>query len=215
MSKMYTLFNLVFLSVIGSGCTNDSSNDAICGGNGEIHDGHCHCDDGFTISEDGNSCEESQESNYGGDFIFSPSNVQASTGISNNDQIWLLEAMDGDSQLKIEIYESYGGISSPGSITINDVESNYATCGTCVLLQTGCVEHGNHYDCSSTYMPMEGGEIHIEKTGTNAGDDFAGQLLGVVFQEVRISQDYETEPVSGGTQLELAPWSFETQLDEL
>lgn len=212
MQNNFIISTLLFFGAIGCG---DSSDDAVCGGNGDMHDGHCHCDDGFTISEDGNSCEEAQESNYGGDFIFSPSSVQASTGTSNSDQVWLLEAMDGDVQLKIQIFASYGGISSPGSITIDDVESNYATCGTCVLLQTGCVEHGDHYDCSATYMPMEGGEVHIDKTGTSAGDDFAGKLLGVVFQEVRIAQDYETEPVSGGTQLELAPWTFETQLDEL
>ena len=157
MHNNFTIPVLLFFGAIGCG---DSSDEAICGGHGDIHDGHCHCDDGFTISEDGKSCEEAQESNYGGDFIYSPSSVQASTRTSNNDQVWLLEAIDGDVQLKIQIFDSYGGISSSGSITIDDVESNYATCGTCVLLQTGCVEHGNHYDCSTTYMPMEGGEVH-------------------------------------------------------
>lgn len=215
MSQMSTITNILFLMGISSGCSSNSSNDAICGGYGEMHDGHCHCDDGFAISDDGASCEISEDSEYGGDFVFSPSTVQASTGTSNNDQVWILEAMEGDVHLRIEIYESYGGISSPGSITIDDVDSNYATCGTCVLLQTGCVEHGDHYDCSATYMPKEGGEVHIDKTGTNAGDDFAGKLLGVVFQEVRIGQDYDTQPVTNGTQLHLAPWNFETQLIEL
>ena len=215
MLNIQKITSLLLFVGIGSSCTNGSSNEEICGGNGEMHDGHCHCDDGFTISEDGTSCETSQNSEYGGDFIFSPSSVQASTGMSNNEQVWILEAMDGGTQLKIEIYESYGGISSPGSITIDDTESNYATCGTCVLLKTGCVEHGDHYDCEQTYMPKEGGEVHIEKTGTSAGDDFSGQLLGIIFQEVRIGQDYQTTPVSDGSQLELAPWTFETQLDEL
>lgn len=203
---------------LSTGCGEDASNDAICGGHGEMHDGHCHCDAGFSLAEDGTSCDTnsgSEGSASEGDFIFEPSLIQASTGQSNNSQIWLLEAIDDDVQLKIEIYESYGGISSPGSMTLDDVETNYATCGTCILIQTGCIEHGDHYDCNRTFMPITGGEVHIEKIGTNADDQFSGQLLGLSFQEVRIGQDYETQPIAGGEELHLAPWTFDTILEEL
>ena len=181
-----------------------------------MHDSHCHCDSGFVLSEDGTSCDPataSEEVQYGGNFIFEETEIQASTGVEGGSQIWLLEAKDGDVHLKIEIYESYGGISSPGSITIDDVEANYATCGTCVLLQTGCAGHGDHFHCERSFMPKTGGEVHIDKIGTNAGDDFAGQLLGLIFQEVTIDQDFQTEPVVDGEEIALTPWSFDTPLE--
>ena len=53
-----------------------------------------------------------------------------------------------------------------------------------------------------------------KETGTNAGDTFSGQLLGVVFQEVTIDRDNQTQPVVDGEEFHLAPWSFNTQLQE-
>ena len=102
-----SLIPLLISWTLSTGCADDLSDDAICGGHGEIHDGHCHCDSGFSISEDGTSCEPNsgtQGSTSEGDFIFEPSQIQASTGQSNNNQVWLLEAIDDDVQLKIEIY---------------------------------------------------------------------------------------------------------------
>jgi len=210
-----SILPILISCTLGTGC--GDSKDAICGGNGEMHDSHCHCDSGFVLSADGNSCDpasESESTEYGGDFIFSPSAVQASVETSNGSQIWILDAIEDDVQLRLEIYESYGGISSPGSITIDDVETNYATCGTCLLLKTGCIEHGDHYDCSRTFMPIAGGEVDIENIGTNASDELTGQLLGVIFQEVTIGQDYQTQSVVDGEEIHLAPWSFDTLLEE-
>jgi len=215
------IITLLFGLTFGTGCveeeSQDSSKDEICGGHGEMHGSHCHCDSGYSLTDDGLSCEldsEPESVDYGGDFVFEPTEINASTGTSDNSQIWLLEAIDDDVHLKIEIYESYGGISAPGSITLEEVETNYATCGTCILIQTGCELHGDHYHCERTFMPVAGGEVHIEKIGTSADDEFAGELLGIKFQEVTIAQDYETERVADGEEIHLVPWSFQTQLDE-
>ena len=126
-----------------------------------------------------------------------------------------MEAKDDDVQLRLVIYESYGGISSPGSITIDEVESSYATCGTCLVLQTGCELHGDHYHCERTFMPAIGGEVNIEKIGTSVGDELAGALLDIVFQEVTISQTYDTQRVADGEEHHLGAWSFEVALEEL
>jgi len=217
MNSPFSISSLFIVWTV-TGCAEDAAVDEVCGGNGEMHGTHCHCDSGYALSEDGTTCEASTDADstdYGGDFVFEASEIQASTGTSNNDQIWLLEAIDDDVHLKLEIYESYGGISSPGSITIDDVETDYATCGTCLLLQTGCAGHGDHFHCERTFMPVAGGEIHIDKTGTEAGDEFAGQLLGVIFQEVTIAQNYQTQPVADGEEIHLVPWAFETQLEEM
>ena len=211
MSKnIHSILSIFSVLTLHVGCSDNK--DAACGDHGEMHGDHCHCDSGFALSDDGSVCEPVEEDPEN-EFAFAPSEVQASTGTSNNTQIWLLEAIDEDVQLNIEIYESYGGISSPGSIIIDDVEMNYATCGTCVLLKTGCEAHGDHFHCARTFMPSEG-EVRIDATGTSAGDAFTGELIGITFQEVTIDQDYQTEPVVDGIELKLSSWSFDTLLDE-
>ena len=60
------------------GC-DDTAKEADCGGNGEMHGDHCDCDAGYSPSEDGLSCELSDEEDvvdYGGDFEFNPSDIQ-------------------------------------------------------------------------------------------------------------------------------------------
>ena len=218
MSKYFRCSIALLLPLtFNTGCGDDASQDQICGGHGEMHDNHCHCDAGFVLSDDGSSCEPGQDSeqiDYGGDFVFEPSQILALTGTDGGSQFWLLEAMEDDVQLKIEIYEAYGGLSSPGSITIDDVEANYATCGTCILLETGCAAHGDHYHCERTFMPMVGGEFQLDDIGDSAGDQFTGQLLGVVFQEVTIGSDYQTQQVAEGEQIHLIPWGFDTLLED-
>ena len=206
----FSLFPILTGLTLITGC---GEKDVVCGGNGEMHDSHCHCDSGYVLSEDGSTCEI-DNTDYGGDFIFDPSQIQASTGTNNNSQVWLLEAIDDDTHLNIEIYESYGGISSPGSLSIDETEANYATCGTCLLIKTGCVFHNDHYDCDRIFMPKPGGELQIDKIGTDAGDELSGKLLGMVFQEVTITQDYQTQPVDDGEEINLAPWEFSVQLEE-
>ena len=43
---------------VGSGCeSGGSSGSAVCGGYGEMHGDHCHCDAGYVVSADGATCE--------------------------------------------------------------------------------------------------------------------------------------------------------------
>ena len=180
-----------------------------------MHGEHCHCDDGYALSGDGVSCETESNANNvdtSNGFAFDPQQVQALTGTENNTQMWILEAIEDDVQLSLEIYESFGGLSSPGSAVIDENETNYATCGNCIVLQTGCSLHGDHYHCERTFMPKSGGEIHIDQIGRSAGEAFIGELLGIEFQEVSIAQDYQTNAISDGDMFTLNPWSFETEL---
>ena len=199
------------------GCAEEAEKeDAVCGGNGELHGNHCHCDSGYSLSADGSTCEPSDDDNevdYGGDFYFEPTEINASTQTGGNGQMWLLHAIEGDVHLKIEIYESFGGISSPGELIIDQVDTDYASCGTCLLVQTGCVEHGDHYDCDRIFMPSEGGVVRIDEIGSSAGDSLSGELLGVIFQEVSIGPNTQTQPVDGAEEIALAPWTFDAVLE--
>ena len=69
-----------------------------------MHGTHCHCDSGFVLSDDGTSCDpaaESDSTDFGGDFFYEPSENQVSTGVNNNSNYWVLQAIDdNDAMLK-------------------------------------------------------------------------------------------------------------------
>jgi len=203
--------------VLGAGCADDNTAaDPECGGRGELHGDHCHCDPGFTVSNDESSCVPEQDGDGDVELSFAPSETRAATGTADDGtQVWLLEAADGDAVLGLEIYEAFGGPTSPGVFDITDAETSYATCGTCVILQTGCVAHDDHFHCEHTFMPRAVGQVHIDAIGVDAGEPLTGQLLGLVLQEVTIGEDFETEPVDDGMVLHLDAWGFDAQLEAL
>lgn len=224
--------------VLGAGCADDNTAaNPECGGHGELHGDHCHCDPGFAVSDDESSCVPEQDGvsdqdhdagndhDHGSDaghgdedveLDFSPSDTRAATGTADDGtQVWLLDAADGDTVLGLEIYEAFGGPTSPGVVDITDAETDYATCGTCVVLQTGCVAHDDHVHCEHTFMPRADGRVHLDAIGTNAGEQLTGQLLGLVFQEVTIGEGFQTEPVADGMVLHLDAWAFDIQLEAL
>ena len=123
--------------------------------------------------------------------------------------------MDGASILRIELYAGYGAPTSPGVVDLTDAETDYATCGTCLMLRTGCVSHGDHYDCTATFMPRAEGQIQIDAIGSAAGEQLTGELKNIVFQQVSIGQNYATTPVANGDKMNLATWSFDVQLDAM
>jgi len=219
-----TIVGALALFMSGCGDTNDTDI-AECGDHGELHGDHCHCDDGYTLSDDGTSCEQAQEvdstgnssnSNQATDLTFSPASSQGSVGdAQDGSKVWLLEAIDGDTILKIELYAGYGAPTSPGIVSITANETDYATCGTCVMLRTGCVAHNDHYDCTGTFMPKAEGEVHIDAIGSAAGESLSGELKDLVFQQVLIGQNYSTTPIADGDQLRLDTWSFDVQLESL
>ena len=217
---------LAMLTLFSSGCgdVTDNTAEADCGEHGQLHGDHCHCDDGYTLSDDGSSCEQSQvdattgdsNSDQMADLTFSPTSSQGSVGeAQDGSKVWLFEAIDGGTILRIELYAGYGAPTSPGIVDITAKETDYATCGTCIMLRTGCVAHNDHYDCTGTFMPKAEGEMHIDAIGAAAGDNLTAELKDLVFQEVTIGQNYSTTPVADGGQLHLEAWSFDVQLEAL
>lgn len=269
------LFYLCFMCELGCGGDHhtDDTEDTLyievqCAGHGEIHEDHCHCDSGFTLSDDELSCVsiqqavdqgidapdeghqahdmgQDQDAHHnldmdhvpdmsqahdlgedhdqgdpgdmgGGDIealMFMPTLTQASTSKgSDGKAIWLLEASGDQAMLSFENYESFGGPTSPGTFPITSTETNYMTCGSCLILRTGCVAHGDHVDCDHTFMPRAQGDVRLDAIGTQVGERLAGELVSLVFQEVSIDQDFQTLPVMGGEVLHLADWRFDVLL---
>ncbi len=82
----------------------------------------------------------------------------------------------------------------PGTYEIgSDLDGNYATCSTCVLIRQGCdTETG----CVKTFYAFDG-ILEIDEIGPD-GSDFAATLLDARFMEVTIGGDFISWPVSGG-----------------
>lgn len=146
-------------------------------------------------------------------LMFVPTVMQASVGKGNQGKsVWLMEAATSDTMLSLEVHESFGGPTSPGTFPVTSTETDYATCGTCLIVRTGCVSHGDHVDCDHTFMPRAQGDVHIEALGAQAGERITGELVSLVFQEVSIGQDFKTLPVVDGEEFRLEDWRFDVQL---
>lgn len=144
---------------------------------------------------------------------FNAMSVRAGTGAADDGtQVWQLEAMAGETRLRIEIYEAFGGPTAPGVVPFTDTEASYATCGTCLLVETGCMAHGDHFHCDRVFMPRAMGELQLSAIGTMDDARLAGELRGVVLQEVTIDQEYRTEPVANGATYRL-DWSFDAAIE--
>ena len=187
--------------------------DLPCGGHGEMHGDHCHCDGGYTLSDDGLTCVVAPADNgggdQGGDFSFIPRNPRAATGAAQDGtQVWLLEAVDGDKVLEMSIYEAYGGPTSAANVEMTEAETSYSTCGTCLVLRTGCISHNGHYDCTRAFMPRAEGTIFLDELGASPGGRLSGEMVDLVFQEVLISDRGRTNVVTDGTVLNFDPWEF-------
>ena len=235
-SRHNNRFSVIFFSALitiafgiaGCGDTSTEDPSSNCGGHGVFHGDHCDCDPGYIQSADGLSCEpeeltssdepanQDQEVSEPNDLVFNPSNTQGSVGAAQDgSEVWIFEAMDGGTMLRMELYAGYGAPTSPGVVDITSVETNYATCGTCLMLRTGCVAHGDHYDCTGTFMPRAEGQVQVDAIGTAAGEQLTGQIRDIVFQQVSIGQDYTTTPVNGGDLHRIESWAFDVQLSAL
>lgn len=202
-----------------------------CDGHGEWFEdhGHCHCDDGYQLVDEGMGCAPSEsgedEDDHDHDHdhddgddgddatAFSPDSVEGQV-YTGDQTAWLLVAKEGETWLSIENYPSYGGASGPETRTLDATDVNYATCGVCVMVQTGCEPHGDHAHCDATFMPEPGGEVAFTALGSRPGDSWAGSLSGVRFVEVEIDGELQTTPASGGGSFVMADWSFELVLEE-
>jgi len=145
---------------------------------------------------------------------FEPDSIEA-LYYPEEDPVWVLTAKSGSTWVYIENYPRFGGATGAETRTLGSDEVNYATCGVCVLLKTGCSPHGDHAHCSTTYMPEPGSRITFDELGAGAGDTWSGSVSPVRFVEVSMnSSTFETTPVEGGEQIELDAWSFEAVLTE-
>ena len=148
------------------------------------------------------------------ELVYSPSSVTGEIQRADDGTLmWLLKSEDGMTQLSVEMYEAFGALTEPGTIMIDADESSYATCGTCFVLQTGCMAHGDHYHCDRTYMPSPTGQVRFDAIGMNSGDSLTGEATGLIFEEVTIGQDYSTTRVANGHTLSLPSWSFDVVLE--
>ena len=140
---------------------------------------------------------------------FQPDSVEAV--LYTEGSVSVLTAKEGETWLSIENYPSFGGASGPETRGIDATEANYATCGICVMVQTGCEPHGDHAHCSTTFMAAEG-EVTFDELGSAAGDDWTGAVAGMTFIEVEINSSYESIPVEGGESITLDYWGFDAVL---
>ncbi|WAS91871.1 hypothetical protein [Nannocystis punicea] len=236
---------LIFISTLGLGaaCATDDAEQA-CGGNGELHGDHCHCDSGYVLSKDEQSClpagtggddgddadtaeptgtgggatdttgadSEGTDSDAEEALTFTPEEVRAFTEVVDTKRVWVLEAIEDTRVLNLEIYEAFGGPTAPTTVPLTAAETDYATCGTCLLFRDGCEAHDDHFHCGRAWMPEVGGAITLTALGTSAGSLFAGEIDGVTLREVTIAEDFTTTPVPGGETIVLETWSFEATL---
>ncbi|MGK0360238.1 MAG: hypothetical protein ACI9U2_002551 [Bradymonadia bacterium] len=247
-SATFTACTLIGLTL--SACTDNDPQDTPvieleCGAHGALHGDHCHCDPGFSLTDDEMSCvtqlDQGETLDIGADMAemqpdaggdaripdmghgndipalqFAPASTRAMTGNGDDgSRIWSLEAMDDDVRMRLEIYEGFGGRTSPGVVEMTSAEASYATCGTCLILQTGCVAHGDHFDCERTFMPRVTGQLRLDAMGASAGDRFAGECLSLQFEEVVIDANFETRSVPNGAVLRLDSWAFDAPLEGL
>ncbi len=141
--------------------------------------------------------------------------VRAATGDAGDGRVWLFEAYEDELLLSMELYESFGGPNQPGRVDIVETETDYLTCGTCLILRTGCSADGDDFNCAKTFMPKAGGSVEFRELGLSPGTTIAGTTEGVVFQEVTIDSDYSTDIVPNGSEVTLEDFAFSATLTDL
>jgi hypothetical protein len=209
--------SLVFLSVtafVSAGCGTDTEGedetDDACGPNSSYSDEHehCHCDDGFEIQ--GTAClpiddddDDIDAINLDGAIITGQSATDA-----QGDAVYVLQAVAGDVVLRVEGYVGFGAPEGPATVELAGHELNYATCAVCVVVQTGCRAHDDHFHCDRTLMPTAGA---LEFSALEPTSTLAGHVHALRLQTVQIAANYETTPVEGAAR-RVDHWAFQTAL---
>ncbi len=187
-----------------------------CGPNSSFNadHGHCDCDDGF--ARQGTACLPVDDD----DDDVDPGEVEAidmtdavitgqSATDNNGDAVYIVQAVAGDVVVRIEGYVGAGAPSTAASVTLAGDELNYATCSVCVLAQTGCAAHDDHFHCEETLMAT-GGVVELDALDPTAS--IAGHLHEVQFVPVTIADDYQSTPIDGGQPHAIGHWDFTTTL---
>jgi hypothetical protein len=55
----------------------------------------------------------------------------------------------------------------------------------------------------------------VDSISANTGEQLVGELVDLVFQEVTISDSFETQAVTDGAILPLEAWSFDVAIEDL
>jgi len=212
----HLVLSSTFVLAIAGGCgapeVESDDNDDGCGPNSsysEDHE-HCHCDEGFEIQ--GTACLPIDDTQPGGGSGIDLSSAVIS-GRSGTDRdgagIYLVQAVAGETVLRIEGYVGFGAPEGPASVTLSGAELDYKTCSVCVVVETGCHAHDDHFHCSGAMMPASG---EVDITALTLGGDIAGALHEVTFQEVTMAEDFTTTPVEGGETASIGHWDFATAI---
>lgn len=116
---------------------------------------------------------------------------------TNPEEIFYTATMNPDvkfDDLSLEMFKGLGAYTTgeivPGIVALSGPETNYETCGACVLIYTDWDDAAEDYD--STYMAT-GGTINIMTTSPN----IKGTLSNVAFTHVTVDPDnnYRSTPV--------------------
>lgn len=184
----------------------------ICGGHGELHGDHCHCEEGYVpAADDALRCvlaadPDPDPAPTPDGYNFTATRHTAAWGLDEDgkDAWTYIGQADVNAQLIIENLVSYGGRDMTGEYTIGPDEQDYGKCGFCVLLETQCHSHGSDLHCERTYMPKSG-RFSLTKLDKVADGRFAGQLDDMVFQLVTIDpQTLETTPAANAPEVKLS-----------
>lgn len=214
---------------------------APCGGHGTEHGDHCDCDPGY-VSEglncvpddvpapdaavgepDADRPEADAEVAPEPDAEVEPepepealdlnaASMSAKLFGDAGQRVWVLSGETESVRLSVELYEELGGPTAAGVVELGEAEADYATCSTCVIVQTGCVAHGDHAHCEQTYMPQPGATLQLDALG-GVGEALTGQLRDAVLRPVTIDPNtYQTSDAPGAP-LPLAALAFDVTLD--
>jgi len=149
-------------------------------------------------------------------FAFAADDVDIYVGTEDDGSLlWLVESFDTNSNalLLIEVFESFGAPTSPSTVSLTAAEGDYASCATCIILETGCDDAG--FNCSRTWMPHPEGNVRFDAMGVHPDETFAGELVDVRFREVRIAEDFTTTEVGSDDALVVDSFAFEAALQAL
>jgi hypothetical protein len=200
--RQLALGSLLILAACSGGAADSDEPLPDCDGRGEydIDHGHCHCDPGFSpigegscVASDGDTGIEDTGPSF--DVLdLSADDATASVSGAAGSRVWSLVALDERLMLQVWIDEAAGGPTSPGEYPI---DTDLSRCAVCVLVQTQCDAHGDHYHCGKAFVPAAGGTLTLDALG-GPGGSWTGHLADVILHEVRFDDDGATAMVPDG-----------------
>ena len=125
--------------------------------------------------------------------------------------VWTFGGQDSDGSpnnlVDVENWIAFGGPEVAGTYGFGAAETDYSTCGFCLLVYKTCM---GEPPCMKAFMPKAQGSYTLTTLGSVAGSHFAGSVSGVVMQEVTIdSSTFATTAVVGGETWCLDPFNWD------